>query len=63
MPERIRRLWLAGPEGGGGRAGWFGLLGQDQLAGSGDAEPVRLVAMDDDDLTGVAEEIGAPDRG
>src|ERR1700704_2293598 len=57
----LRRLWLAGPEGGGERAGWFGLLREDQFVSFGDGQPVLLVAMDDHHFALSLKEIRAGD--
>src|SRR5438046_5973594 len=58
--EFTARPWLAARP--GGRAGWLGgcLLRQDQLVGSRDAEPILLLTVDDDELTGGLEEVRAP---
>src|SRR5438105_1383634 len=57
----LRRLWLAGAEGEEARAGWFGLLRQDQLVCLGDEQPVFLAVMEDHDFPASAEEIRADD--
>src|SRR6266566_792652 len=57
----LRRLWLAGAGGEEARAGWFGLLRQDQLVCLGDEQPVFLAVMEDHDLPPSAEQLGAGD--
>src|SRR5712691_7411751 len=52
------RGWLA-PKEGGERAGWFGLLREDQLVRLGDLKPVLLAAVDDHDLAPPAEDFRA----